>query len=66
MSDFLPIELDAESVEITEDGNGWGVTIETEDYEELYVWLDMPDNLYDMLHEKGVLTVEDGEVRKDA
>lgn len=65
MSDtFLPIELDVESVEISNDAGEWGVTINVDGGNSLYVWLDQPDGLYDQLHQEGVLDVVDGKVVK--
>jgi len=62
MSDFLPLELNTESVEIREVGAGWEVNIYTENYGRFAVWVDMSDPLYDQLHEEGVLVREDGKV----
>jgi len=50
------------SVEIREAGGGWEVVIHTENYGMLTVWMEMPDPLYDQLHEQDVLTLQDGDV----
>jgi len=60
--DYFPIELDAESITIDEAAGGWEVEIHREKEEDLYIYMEMPDPLYDQLHDAGILTVEDGEV----
>lgn len=54
MTDFLPIELDAERVEIVRAGGGWEVAMHLEDHDDpLVFWTDMPDMVYDQLVEMG-------------
>ena len=61
-NDYLPIELDAESITIDEAAGGWEIEIHRDDDEDLYVYMEMPDPMYDQLHDAGILTVKDGEV----
>lgn len=66
MSDFFPIELDADQVTISQlDSTGeWEIIIDCEDGKQFVHYIDMPDNLYEQLVEKGVLIHRDGEVVK--
>lgn len=63
--DFLPIEINTESLTIREAGGGWELVVDTEEYGTVSTWLEQPDGLYDQLHQQDVLALEDGEVVAD-
>lgn len=58
MTEYLPIELEAESITIQEAGRGWEITIEYEQGQ-LVTYEDMPDMLFEALLDDGVLEYDD-------
>jgi len=49
-ANYLPLELDVEQVTIEKvPKSGWDITLERDDKEDLYVYMEMPDPLFDQL-----------------
>ena len=63
MSDFLPLKLKADSVNITKAGKGWEIVITLENGVDLTLWKEQPDGIYDQLFHKEILEVDDGKIK---
>lgn len=62
-ANFLPLELDVESIEIETVGsrNEWQIHFKRDEGEDLHVVLEKPDPLFDQLCNRGVLEYNENE-----